>query len=86
VSHAGPGAMGKHVTRTRLRRLYQQRGHRVRDSNFDFERLRGDRFQISDPRVSCRLILHSGAARANVFGEPTLRIPNGTFPPQQAAR
>jgi hypothetical protein len=48
--------------------------------------LRGGRFQISDPGVSCRLILHSGAARANVFGEPTLRIPNGTFHPSKAAR
>jgi hypothetical protein len=58
MAHAGARAMRKDVTRARLRRIDQQRGYRRCGRDLDSERLRGGGFQISDPKLCCRLILH----------------------------
>jgi hypothetical protein len=76
MGHAGAGAMRKNVTRARLRRPDQQRGDGRRRADLDSERLCGGGFQIGNPVVCYRLILHlwSGARK------PTWRIRSGEIP------
>src|SRR4051794_28694735 len=58
MGHAGACAMRKNETRAGLRWIVQQRRDRRLRRDLDLERLGGGGFQIGNPKVCCRLILH----------------------------
>jgi hypothetical protein len=76
MGHAGTGAMRKNVTRARLRRIDQQRGDRRLGRDLDLERLRGGGFQIGNPKLCYRLILHFSCGTR----KQTRRLRSGAIP------